>query len=77
MDGQTEAATFQQRLEGLEKRLAALEADLAQFGTDTEPTQADLVAAEMLRTAFDDVDLNAGAVVAVAAGPCDGVDLGI
>jgi hypothetical protein len=55
----------------------AREAYLAQFGTGTEPTQADLVAAQMLRAAFDDVDLSNGAVVAVAGGPCDGVDLGI
>ena len=55
----------------------AREAYLAQFGTGTEPTQADLVAAQMLRAPFDDVDLSAGAVVAVAGGPCQGVDLGI
>jgi hypothetical protein len=55
----------------------AREAYFAQFGTSTEPTQADLVAAQMLRAPFDDVDLSAGAVVAVAGGPCDGVDLGI
>jgi hypothetical protein len=55
----------------------AREAYLAQFGTATEPTQADLVAAQMLRAPFDDVDLSNGAVVAVAGGPCDGVDLGL
>jgi hypothetical protein len=55
----------------------AREAYLAQFGTGTEPTQADLVAAQMLRAPFDDVDLSDGAIVAVAGGPCDGIDLGI
>jgi hypothetical protein len=55
----------------------AREAYLVQFGTATEPTQADLVAAQMLREAFTDVDLNNGVVVAIAGGPCDGVDLGL
>jgi hypothetical protein len=55
----------------------AREAYLAEFGTATEPTQADLVAAVILRAPLDDVDLSAGTVVAVAGGPCDGVDLGL
>jgi hypothetical protein len=55
----------------------AREAYLAQFGTGTEPTQADLVAAQMLREPFTDVDLMVGVVVPIAGGPCDGVDLGL
>jgi hypothetical protein len=55
----------------------AREAYLTQFGTATEPTQADLVTTQMLREPFTDVDLNAGAVVAVPGGPCEGVDLGL
>ena len=55
----------------------AREAYLVQFGTATEPTQADLVTTQMLREPFTDVDLDAGAVVAVPGGPCDGVDLGL
>jgi hypothetical protein len=55
----------------------AREAYLAQFGTASEPTQTDLIAAQMLRAAFEDVDLSNGQVVAVAGGPCDGVDLGL
>jgi len=57
--------------------LVAREAYFAQFGTGTEPTQNDLLAAAMLRAPFADVDLSGGTVVAVAGGPCDGVDLGI
>jgi hypothetical protein len=55
----------------------AREAYLAQFGTATEPTQDDLVASQMLRAPFTDVDLLVGVVVPVAGGPCDGVDLGL
>ena len=57
--------------------LVAREAYFAQFGTGAEPTQDDLLAAAMLRARFADVDLSGGTVVAVAGGPCDGVDLGI
>jgi hypothetical protein len=57
--------------------IVAREAYLAQSPGALEPTQSDLVAAAMLRAPFDDVDLSGGAVVAVAGGPCDGVDLGI
>jgi hypothetical protein len=42
-----------------------------------EPTQADLVAAGLLRRVIADVDLVGGAVTAVPGGPCDGVDLGL
>jgi hypothetical protein len=54
----------------------AREAYFAQFGDATEPTQQDLVGAGLLREPEPDVDLSAGAVVAVAGGPCVGVDLG-
>jgi hypothetical protein len=55
----------------------AREAYLAQFGTATEPTQQDLVDVGFLRRVATDVDLLVGVVVAVAGGPCDGVDLGV
>ena len=53
------------------------EAYLAQLGEGAEPTQQQLVEVGFLREAFTDVDLSNGEVVAVAGGPCEGVDLGL
>ncbi len=54
----------------------AREAYFAMTQTTAEPTQADLLAAQMIRVISDQVDLVNGTVVAVAGGPCEGVDLG-
>ena len=53
------------------------EAYFAMTQATTEPTQADLVAAQMIRAVSEDVDLSNGTVVAVAGGACEGVDLGV
>jgi hypothetical protein len=64
---QTEAKTLQ----------IAREAYLAQMGSGNEPTQQDLVDVGFIQHPAPDVDLSNGTVVAVAGGPCDGVDLGL
>ena len=53
----------------------AYEAYFAQTPGAPEPTQDDLVEAQLLREPFDIVDLEEGEVVATASGPCESVDL--
>ena len=55
----------------------AREAYFATSPNATEPTQADLVTAGLLREPLDAVDLSSGEVIAIPGGPCDGVDLGL
>jgi len=63
---QTEAKTLE----------IAREAYLTQMGSGSEPTQQQLVDVGFIQQVATDVDLSNGTVVAVAGGPCDGVDLG-
>jgi hypothetical protein len=55
----------------------AREAYFAMSPNATEPTQADLLTAGLLREPLDGVDLSSGAIVAVPGGPCEGIDLGL
>jgi hypothetical protein len=54
----------------------AREAYFAQFGSETEPTQQDLLDVGFIREAMPDLDLVDGVVVATPGGPCEGIDLG-
>lgn len=53
----------------------AIEAYHAQYGADADPTEADLVTAEMLRMESDRFDIVDGTVVAIAGGPCEGMEI--
>jgi hypothetical protein len=53
----------------------AREAYFAMLDTEVEPTEQDLVDADLLRGHSDNFDLVDGRPIATPGGPCDGVDL--